>query len=67
MTYGSGKVVNFRITRSEAAGKTQVPTDDSIWDHDNLRPVLRLITCDPTTPLDGGHYKGNWVVWAEPA
>ena len=67
VTYGSGKVVTFRITRSEAAGKTQVPTDDSIWDHDNLRPVLRLITCDPTTPLDGGHYQGNWVVWAEPA
>ena len=67
VTYGSGRSVDFRITRSEAASKAQVPQDDSIWDHDNPRPVVRLITCDPTTPLNGGHYEGNWVVWAEPA
>ena len=65
VTYGSGRTVEWRITRSEAATKQQVPRDDSIWDHDNPEPLLRLITCDPTTPLNGGHYEGNWVVWAE--
>lgn len=67
VTYGSGREVAWRITRSSAASKTEVPQDDTIWDHDNPRPVLRLITCDPTTPLQGGHYEGNWVVWADPA
>lgn len=65
VTYGSGSTVKFKITRSEAASKTGVPKDDSIWDWDNPDPVLRLITCDPQTPLNGGHYEGNWVVWAD--
>ena len=65
VTYGSGRTVEWTITRSEAATKQQVPKDDSIWDHDNPAPLLRLITCDPTTPLRGGHFEGNWVVWAE--
>lgn len=65
VTYGSGRTVEWTITRSQAASKEQVPKDDTIWDHDNPEPVLRLITCDPTTPLNGGHYEGNWVVWAE--
>ena len=65
VTYGSGRTVKFKITRSEAASKKGVPQDDSIWDWDNPEPVLRLITCDPDTPLSGGHYEGNWVVWAD--
>ena len=65
VTYGSGRQVKFKITRSEAAPKTGVPKDDTIWDWDNPEPVLRLITCDPDTPLSGGHYEGNWVVWAD--
>lgn len=65
VTYGSGRTVKFKITRSEAASKKGVPKDDSIWDWDNPEPVLRLITCDPETPLNGGHYEGNWVVWAD--
>ena len=65
VTYGSGEQVKFKITRSEAAPKTGVPKDDTIWDWDNPKPVLRLITCDPGTPLSGGHYEGNWVVWAD--
>lgn len=65
VTYGSGRTVEWKITRSEAATKQQVPKDDTIWDHDNPKPLLRLITCDPTTPLRGGHFEGNWVVWAE--
>ncbi|MGO1166144.1 MAG: class F sortase [Janibacter sp.] len=65
VTYGSGEVVKFKITKSEAASKKGVPQDDSIWDHDNPDPVLRLITCDPQTTLNEGHYEGNWVVWAD--
>lgn len=65
VTYGSGRTVKFKITRSEAASKSGVPKDDSIWDWDNPDPVLRLITCDPQTPLNAGHYEGNWVVWAD--
>lgn len=65
VTYGSGKEVQFKINKSEAATKSGVPQDDSIWDYDNPDPVLRLITCDPGTPLSGGHYEGNWVVWAD--
>lgn len=65
VTYGSGRTVKFKITRSEAASKKGVPQDDSIWDWDNPQPVLRLITCDPDTPINAGHYEGNWVVWAD--
>lgn len=65
VTYASGEKVQFKITKSEAAPKSGVPQDDSIWDHDNPEPVLRLITCDPETPLNDGHYEGNWVVWAD--
>ncbi len=65
VTYASGEEVQFKITKSEAAPKSGVPQDDSIWDHDNPEPVLRLITCDPETPLNDGHYEGNWVVWAD--
>ena len=65
VTYGSGRTVKFKITKSEAASKKGVPQDDSIWDWDNPNPVLRLITCDPETPINQGHYEGNWVVWAD--
>jgi len=61
-----GDEVDFVVKRSKAVPKTQVPRDDSIWDAGNPRPLLRLITCDPTTPVEGGHYVGNWVVWASP-
>ena len=54
------------MTRSAAVPKKQTPKDDTIWDAGNPRPLLRLITCDPTTPVKGGHYVGNWVVWAVP-
>ncbi|HZB66078.1 MAG TPA: class F sortase [Ornithinibacter sp.] len=64
--YSSGDEVDFVVTRSAPVPKTQVPKDDSIWDAANRRPLLRLITCDPTTPVKGGHYVGNWVVWASP-
>ena len=64
--YSSGDEVEFVVTRSKAVPKAQTPKDDSIWDADNPRRLLRLITCDPTTPVKGGHYVGNWVVWASP-
>lgn len=66
VTYGSGDVVRFRVVRSAAVPKTQTPKDDSIWDAGAPGPLVRLITCDPTTPLNGGHFEGNWVVWADP-
>ncbi len=64
VTYSTGDAADFVVTRSAALSKKQVPRDDSIWDAGNPRPLLRLITCDPTTPVKGGHYVGNWVVWA---
>ncbi|WP_404382114.1 class F sortase [Knoellia locipacati] len=64
VVYSSGQSVTFVATRSKALSKRAVPRDDSIWDAANPEPVLRLITCDPTTPVKGGHYEGNWVVWA---
>ena len=64
--YSSGDEVEFVVTRSKAVAKSRTPKDDTIWDAGNPRPLLRLITCDPTTPVKGGHYVGNWVVWASP-
>ncbi|KGN29373.1 hypothetical protein N802_13730 [Knoellia sinensis KCTC 19936] len=64
VAYTSGESVAFKATKSKALSKTAVPKDDSIWDSGNPEPLLRLITCDPTTPVKGGHYEGNWVVWA---
>lgn len=63
--YDSGEVVRFRVVRSDGMPKERTPVDDSIWDAGNPEPLLRLITCDPRTPLRSGHYEGNWVVWAE--
>ncbi|MBM6405562.1 class F sortase [Phycicoccus sp. CSK15P-2] len=65
VTYDSGDVVRFVVVRSSGVPKDQTPKDDSIWDAGNPEPLLRLITCDPTTPLRDGHYKGNWVLWAD--
>lgn len=67
VTYDSGQHAQFRVTRSEAMHKTEVPQDDSIWDHASPTPKLALITCDPATPLrSDGHLEGNWVLWAVP-
>jgi hypothetical protein len=67
VSYGSGRAERFVVVRSAGLPKEQTPQDDSIWDAGNPRPLLRLITCDPSTPLRTGHYLGNWVLWAEPA
>lgn len=64
VVYSSGDTVTFVATKSRALSKKAVPKDDTIWDAHNPKPILRLITCDPTTPVKGGHYEGNWVVWA---
>ncbi|MDO5502377.1 MAG: class F sortase [Actinomycetia bacterium] len=67
VTYDSGQQSQFRITRSTAMDKHDVPKDDSIWDHASPTPKLALITCDPATPArSNGHREGNWVVWAVP-
>lgn len=65
--YSSGDQVSFVAQRSSAMDKKQVPKDRTIWNHDSPSPVLRLITCDPATPIRDGHTTGNWVVWAVPA
>jgi hypothetical protein len=67
VTYTSGQKVRFTVTRSSPERKTSVPHDTSIWDAGNPRPLLRLITCDPSTTFVNHHYLGNWVVWAVPA
>lgn len=66
VSYDSGDRSVFRVTRSAAMHKNEVPQDDSIWDHASPTPLLRLITCDPATPTrDDGHLEGNWVIWAD--
>lgn len=62
--YSSGDRVRFTVTRSAGLSKEAVPHDRSIWQADAREPELRLITCDPATPVVGGHFEGNWVVWA---
>jgi hypothetical protein len=62
--YSSGDRVRFTVTRSAGESKQAVPRDRSIWQADATEPELRLITCDPATPVVGGHFEGNWVVWA---
>lgn len=64
--YSSGDQVAFIATGSRGESKDAVPKDRSIWDPTS-GPSLRLITCDPKTPMRGGHFEGNWVVWARPA
>ena len=64
VTYDSGDVVHFVVVRSKGLPKAETPKDDSIWDANSTKPPLRLITCDATTPLEGAHYRGNWVLWA---
>lgn len=67
VSYDSGQRTVFRVTRSQAMHKRDVPRDDSIWDHASATPKLALITCDPATPTrSDGHLEGNWVLWAEP-
>mgnify|MGYP002759360186 CR=1 FL=1 len=66
VTYTSGDRVSFTATQSRPVSKAAVPKDGTIWAANSPTPVLRLITCDPKTPINGGHFEGNWVVWANP-
>lgn len=67
VTYTSGDRVSFTATQSRPVSKAAVPKDGTIWAANSPTPVLRLITCDPKTPINGGHFEGNWVVWANPS
>lgn len=67
VSYSSGDEVSFTANRSQGMSKAAVPKDTSIWAAGSPSPVLRLITCDRTTPIRGGHFEGNWVVWATPS
>ncbi|MFC6712706.1 class F sortase [Branchiibius cervicis] len=62
--YSSGDQVTFVTTKSAAKPKSTLSKDGSVWDNASPTPVLRLITCDPKTPIKDGHFEGNWVVWA---
>jgi len=64
VSYSSGDTTSFRVVKSAAKSKDAVPKDGTIWDYDNPAPLLRLLTCDPTTSFVDQHYTGNWVVWA---
>lgn len=62
--YDSGDQVTFVATKSAAKPKSTLSKDATVWDSGSATPVLRLITCDPSTPIKNGHFEGNWVVWA---
>ncbi|WP_146202452.1 class F sortase [Branchiibius hedensis] len=62
--YSSGDQVTFVATKSAAKPKSTLSKDGTVWDSGSPTPVLRLITCDPKTPIKNGHFEGNWVVWA---
>ena len=63
VTYSSGDKVVFRVTEVDHPEKVELP-GDKIWNK-TQKPVLRLITCDPTTPFVDGHYLGNVLVYAD--
>ncbi|KYH46269.1 hypothetical protein AZH51_11695 [Branchiibius sp. NY16-3462-2] len=62
--YSSGDQVTFVATKSAGKPKSTLSKDGTVWDSGSATPVLRLITCDPKTPIKNGHFEGNWVVWA---
>jgi hypothetical protein len=63
VTYTSGDKVSFIITLVDRPEKVELP-GGKIWNK-TQKPVLRLITCDPTTPFVNGHYLGNVLVYAD--
>lgn len=62
--YSSGDQVTFVATKSAGKPKSTLSKDGTVWASGSPTPVLRLITCDPKTPIKNGHFEGNWVVWA---
>jgi hypothetical protein len=56
------KVV-FIVTQVDRPEKVELPVS-KIWNK-TQKPVLRLVTCDPTTPFVNGHYLGNVIVYAD--
>lgn len=63
VSYSSGDTVTFIITAVERPQKVFLPSD-KIWNA-TKRPVLRLVTCDPVTDFQNGHYLGNVLVYAD--
>ena len=63
VSYSSGDTVTFIITAVERTKKLLLP-GDKIWNATKL-PVLRLVTCDPVTDFQNGHYLGNVLVFAD--
>lgn len=69
VTYDSGDVIEFLVTKSEAVDK-DVVTDGrseawkSVFEPGEDQAYLSVFTCDYNTTWNNGHYSGNWVVWA---
>lgn len=66
--YSSGDEVPFVATKSLAVDKndavnTELEIARDIWLPSGDDSVIRLLTCDPSTPVVDGHYLGNWVVF----
>jgi hypothetical protein len=64
VAYDSGDKVTFHVTQNpDHMPKVDLP-GGKIWNK-TQKPVLRLITCDPSTPFRAGHYAGNIIVYAD--
>ncbi len=61
VTYGSGDRVKGTLTNITHPDKLDLPVE-KIRGAGN-RPVLWLVTCDPSTPFVSGHYLGNVLVY----
>ena len=61
--YSGGKSVCFGSTGYKQEPKGSLKHDTAVYTPSNV-PLLRLITCDNTTPFKNGHYEGNWAVLA---
>lgn len=69
VTYDSGDVIEFMVTKSEAVDKdvvTEAGTEAwrSVFNPGEDKAYLSVFTCDYNTTWSNGHYSGNWVVWA---
>lgn len=62
----NGRTMQWRVTAKQSVNKTALQTDARVWGGSSS-PVVALITCDRQSPMSGGHYLNNYVVWVRPA
>lgn len=60
---GGGSLRTFVVERTARVDKQDLTRDRSVWGSSERR-MLVLITCDDTSSVDRGSYRGNVVVWA---